>query len=874
MSVVNSLISQRSVRKNSSSEMEIDSFSLRLAGEFCSGLTKERETVEEAKKFIEEMGEYIFGKASGSDANTEEMVAIAKGLDPLVGVELLLAVHYTGKASELTSAEFLESLNALDNYIASSLLYEMQITGNVSALSDSRMFSDNATNFFNKLGYEAASEWFYSIAKTGDVENLTSSTVLNEKVLSLINEDSRISSELSYAIGETGKVDALTDGKFLDALKGLEPVMAAEFLSAVWCVGEGANLASAEMVSRLGGTETDVWKEMARVNYGFAGQGEKIIISNFGDGHDRGSKMLMRDLISQGFDVIYVGEMQDYRDIARVAQTERAGAVGFGLMGSVHSEIVTDTLSELKILGLKDVQVFGGGFVEAETAIKFEDKGIRFFAPGTKTGDIELFLREMQAGQRYLESGSAVILHSYQSTNMPFGMNWTVDASKFAQTPQIQTLGSDYTGAQQNYWIRILQMALPYSIQFQDMPAQSRKESGGQDEQHGEVLEIEEYDMASPATEILKRTIKAKGTDKKIKAKPALRIPNRDILIPKTEMEVIRAISTDSGARMALFRAHEQTHKHFTKRLDVRSDESNMPSGAVIRDKPNRMKTLQEADTRGVRSKALPLTFGRNTTKTSLDNRALNLPKKDRTVRNVANKEGYKNDGTANRIMHSAEVKTRGLEAQDKGAKVENKAPRRIKLPKELSSASEKDGFEIKIERERKFLPEPADVPDLSGYNHALFTQSYVKDRDSGDWIRARKVDFGNRSEYFITIKKFVPGGSKAYERIEAEREITKEQFEMLNRLADGKTLTKTRYWIPYEGKTIDFDVYHDAEGSKKLSGMVTAEVEFDSMEELNKFVPPKWFGKEVSADNRYRSRKLAKNGKPVVEEVRGMLRK
>ncbi|MBI3308179.1 MAG: adenylate cyclase, partial [Candidatus Melainabacteria bacterium] len=40
-------------------------------------------------------------------------------------------------------------------------------------------------------------------------------------------------------------------------------------------------------------------------------------------------------------------------------------------------------------------------------------------------------------------------------------------------------------------------------------------------------------------------------------------------------------------------------------------------------------------------------------------------------------------------------------------------------------------------------------------------------------------------------------------------------------------------------------------------------EVEFDSVEQARKFNPPDWFGKEVTADKRYRSKNLAIKGLP-----------
>ncbi len=48
------------------------------------------------------------------------------------------------------------------------------------------------------------------------------------------------------------------------------------------------------------------------------------------------------------------------------------------------------------------------------------------------------------------------------------------------------------------------------------------------------------------------------------------------------------------------------------------------------------------------------------------------------------------------------------------------------------------------------------------------------------------------------------------------------------------------------------------------LDGLVMAEVEFTSTEEMTAFVPPVWFGREVTDDGRYTNASLALHGLPV----------
>ena len=73
---------------------------------------------------------------------------------------------------------------------------------------------------------------------------------------------------------------------------------------------------------------------------------------------------------------------------------------------------------------------------------------------------------------------------------------------------------------------------------------------------------------------------------------------------------------------------------------------------------------------------------------------------------------------------------------------------------------------------------------------------------------------------------------------------------------ADGIILTKTRYLIPLEGSdhlTIELDIF---DGTYK--GLILAEVEFPTEEEALTFIPPQWFGKDVTFSGEYQNSRLA----------------
>jgi CYTH domain-containing protein len=148
------------------------------------------------------------------------------------------------------------------------------------------------------------------------------------------------------------------------------------------------------------------------------------------------------------------------------------------------------------------------------------------------------------------------------------------------------------------------------------------------------------------------------------------------------------------------------------------------------------------------------------------------------------------------------------------------------------------------MEIERKYLilklPE-----DLSGYRTKRIEQAYLCHNPT---VRIRK----SNDDYILTYKsKRKPAkedGSNALIHHEVELELTEEAYLELKAKTDGGIIYKTRYLIPLEdGLTAELDLF---EG--KLQGLIIVEVEFPDEETADKFVPPAWFGKELSSDKRF----------------------
>ena len=146
------------------------------------------------------------------------------------------------------------------------------------------------------------------------------------------------------------------------------------------------------------------------------------------------------------------------------------------------------------------------------------------------------------------------------------------------------------------------------------------------------------------------------------------------------------------------------------------------------------------------------------------------------------------------------------------------------------------------MEIERKFIPKQ--LPgDLEQYPFHEIEQGYLC---TSPTIRIRKMD----SSCFLTYKS---SGMMAH--VEQEMPLTPEAYQHLREKADGILITKRRYLIPLDDThTIELDLFHG-----QLEGIALAEVEFASSEEANAFLPPDWFGEDVTFDSRYHNSEMSK---------------
>lgn len=156
------------------------------------------------------------------------------------------------------------------------------------------------------------------------------------------------------------------------------------------------------------------------------------------------------------------------------------------------------------------------------------------------------------------------------------------------------------------------------------------------------------------------------------------------------------------------------------------------------------------------------------------------------------------------------------------------------------------------MEIERKYI-----ITDLpTGYEACPSHQIEQAYLSTEPVIRVRRED----DSYYLTYKS-----KGLLAREEYNLPLTEESYEHLKRKADGIILTKQRYLLPFsefgcpqhfdasDSLIIELDIFKGV-----YAGLILAEVEFLSEDDANAFMPPAWFGRDVTLSGEYQNSRLS----------------
>lgn len=172
----------------------------------------------------------------------------------------------------------------------------------------------------------------------------------------------------------------------------------------------------------------------------------------------------------------------------------------------------------------------------------------------------------------------------------------------------------------------------------------------------------------------------------------------------------------------------------------------------------------------------------------------------------------------------------------------------------------------MKLETERKFLivrPSSERLEETDGLSVRQIVQTYLaSDGNDGRERRVRQITEDGRITHVFTMKENSRVSGNAVSREETEYEISPVQYAALLREAYSE-LTKTRYSFPYEGHTVEIDIYPDEIGGKELDGRAVLEVELEDGDEP--VVLPPWICvlRELTGTRDFSNKKLARRVAP-----------
>lgn len=140
------------------------------------------------------------------------------------------------------------------------------------------------------------------------------------------------------------------------------------------------------------------------------------------------------------------------------------------------------------------------------------------------------------------------------------------------------------------------------------------------------------------------------------------------------------------------------------------------------------------------------------------------------------------------------------------------------------------------MEIERKFLLGSFPENLIISGKRTIFQSYLAVGREE---VRIRRVQFENsENKFYLTYKNRLKG---KLARQEVEIEITDNTYNHLNN--KSVPIIKDRYLINLgNGKCAEIDIFKNA-GYE----LETVEVEFNSVKEAESFMPPEWFGRELT---------------------------
>ena len=135
----------------------------------------------------------------------------------------------------------------------------------------------------------------------------------------------------------------------------------------------------------------------------------RVLISKIGlDGHDRGAKLIVRNLRDAGMEVIYTGLWKTPPITVYAALQEDVDVLGVSLLSAAHMSIMPEVVRLCREAGIPDMPVIVGGIIPEQDHQTLKDAGVAgVFNPGTPMSTIVETITKLAQRRREQRTAAA-----------------------------------------------------------------------------------------------------------------------------------------------------------------------------------------------------------------------------------------------------------------------------------------------------------------------------------------------------------------------------------------------------------------------------------------------------------------------------------
>jgi CYTH domain-containing protein len=153
-----------------------------------------------------------------------------------------------------------------------------------------------------------------------------------------------------------------------------------------------------------------------------------------------------------------------------------------------------------------------------------------------------------------------------------------------------------------------------------------------------------------------------------------------------------------------------------------------------------------------------------------------------------------------------------------------------------------------RVERERRFLLRDMPEPLTRASDHVQIWDNYI----TNTRLRLRKIRTPQTRKWTLKLtQKYAPAPADFSRTVITNTYLSAAEYQVLS-VFEGNEIRKNRYPYEYEGRRYSIDVFLGA-----LWGLVLAETEFETDEELLAFTPPPFIAREVTNDEIFTGARL-----------------